>query len=431
MNEMEISEIYKLFKQYANVTTDTRNCPENSIFFALKGANFNGNEYAQVALEKGCKYAIVDEAKYAINEQTILVENCLETLQKLANYHRRQIKTPIIGITGTNGKTTTKELVASVLAKEFNVSFTQGNLNNHIGVPLTLLKLTPETEIAVVEMGASHVGEIKTLAEIAEPNFGLITNVGRAHLEGFGSFENIIKTKTELYEFIRNKKNAKLFVDIDNPILKEKAEGIDSVTYGTSPDAFLRGKVVSNNPFIEIEWTFLDNTFRVQTNLIGEYNFSNVMAAVAVGKFLGVKSNDICGALENYAPTNNRSQLKNTEHNTLIVDAYNANPTSMWAALNNFSSMKAAKKAVILGDMLELGSESDEEHLKIIDFIEKSLYEKAFLVGHEFKRLNRNAMAFETVEELVEALKNDHLVGYSILIKGSHGIHLEKSLDFL
>lgn len=428
---MEIPEIYKLFVKHPIVTTDSRSCPQGSIFFALKGANFNGNKYAQSALEQGCSYAVVDESEFATSDRTILVEDCLLALQQLANHHRHKLKTPIIGITGTNGKTTTKELVAAVLAKEFNVAFTQGNFNNHIGVPLTLLKLTPETEIAVVEMGANHVGEIKILAEIAEPNFGLITNVGRAHLEGFGSFENIIKTKTELYDFIRNKKNGKLFVDIDNPILREKSEGITSVTYGTDPNAFLRGRVVANNPFIELEWTFLDKSYQVQTNLIGEYNFSNVMAAIAVGKFLGVKASDICDALAAYKPTNNRSQLKKTASNTLIVDAYNANPTSMWAALRNFDQMRIPKKGVILGDMLELGEESDEEHEKIIDFVEKSLYQRVYLVGSQFKKLSRNAPAFDTVDELLEALKNEPLSGYTLLVKGSHGIHLEKCIDAL
>jgi UDP-N-acetylmuramoyl-tripeptide--D-alanyl-D-alanine ligase len=428
---MEIPKIYELFLKHAIVTTDSRNCPQGSLFFALKGNNFNGNQYAQSALEKGCSYAIVDEPEFATNERIILVDDCLVALQQLANYHRCKLKTPIIGITGTNGKTTTKELVAAVLAKEFNVAFTQGNLNNHIGVPLTLLKLTPETEIAVVEMGANHVGEIKILAEIAEPNFGLITNLGRAHLEGFGSFDNIVKTKTELYDFIRNKKNGKLFVDIDNPILNEKSEGITSVTYGTDPNAFLRGRIVSNNPFMQLEWTFLDNSYQVQTNLIGEYNFSNVMAAIAVGKFLGVKAGDICDALAEYKPTNNRSQLKKTDSNTLIIDAYNANPTSMLAALTNFNQIRGSKKAVILGDMLELGEESDDEHEKIIDFIEKSLYEKVYLVGTQFKKLSRNAPAFLTVEDLIEVLKKDSLSGYTLLVKGSHGIHLEKCIDVL
>ncbi len=428
---MEISEIYKIFRQHPVVTTDSRNCPPESIFFALKGANFNGNQYAEAALEKGCSYAVIDEPQYQKDERFILVNDCLVALQKLANYHRCQLKTPVIGITGTNGKTTTKELIAAVLSKEFNVVYTQGNLNNHIGVPLTLLKLTPETEIAVVEMGANHVGEIKILAEIAEPNFGLITNIGRAHLEGFGSFENIIKTKTELYDFIRNKKNGKVFVDFDNPILKEKSEGLSCVTYGASEDAFLRGKIVSNNPFLAIEWTFLNQHFTVQTHLIGEYNFSNIMAAVAVGKFLGINADAICEALTEYTPTNNRSQLKKTESNTLIVDAYNANPTSMSAALSNFNNIKSERKAVILGDMLELGNESDDEHLKVIDFVEKGFYDKSFLVGKQFKKLNKNAQAFETVEELIQKLKEEPLQGYTILVKGSHGIHLERSLEFL
>lgn len=428
---MDIKQLYEIFKQHPLVTTDSRNCPSNSLFIALKGENFNGNKFANAALEKGCSYAVVDEAAYATNERTILVDNGLKTLQLLANYHRNQVKTPIIGITGTNGKTTTKELIAAVLSKEFKVAYTKGNLNNHIGVPLTLLQLTKEHEIAVIEMGANHVGEIKELSEIVEPNFGLITSIGRAHLEGFGSFENIIKTKTELYDFIRNKKNGKLFVDIDNPILMEKSEGATVITYGRDSSAFIAGRILSNDPFIEIEWKFLDNTYKVQTKLIGQYNFPNVMAAVAVGKFLGVKADEICNALEEYEPTNNRSQLRQTSRNLLIVDAYNANPTSMAAALENFATIKADKKGVILGDMLELGKESDTEHQKIIEQLEKSLYDKVFFVGNEFKKLNRNAYAFEKVEELVEELKNNPLNGYTLLVKGSHGTHLEKCLEYL
>lgn len=428
---MEISQVYELFKKHPVVTTDSRNCPEGSLFFALKGDKFNGNSYALSALEKGSSYAVVDEAEYAVNDRIILVDDVLDTLQKLANYHRKKLKTPIIGITGTNGKTTTKELVAAVLSEEFNVTFTQGNLNNHIGVPLTLLKLVPENEVAVVEMGANHVGEIKILAEIAEPNFGLITNIGRAHLEGFGSFENIIKTKSELYDFIRNKKNAKAFVDVDNPILMQQSEGMTIVTYGSNPDAFIHGKIISNNPFLEFEWVFLDKSHRVQTQLIGEYNFSNVMAAIAVGKYLGVTVEAINRALQNYIPTNNRSQLKKTERNTLIVDAYNANPTSMAAALKNFEHIKVSRKGVILGDMLELGNESVEEHLKIIDEVEKALYDKVFFVGKEFKKLNRNGQAFDTVEELAEYLKKDPISGYTMLVKGSHGMHLEKAVECL
>lgn len=430
---MEISELYEVFKQYPQVTTDTRNCPKDAIFFALKGDKFNGNIYADKALELGCSYAVVDEAKYATSDKHILVENGLTTLQQLANFHRRTLTLPIIGITGTNGKTTTKELVTAVLSQEFNVLSTQGNLNNHIGVPLTLLSMRKEHEIAVIEMGASHMGEIKILAEIAEPNFGLITNLGQAHLEGFGSFENIIKTKKELFDYIKNRKDGKLFVDYDNARLKEivEKEGITSIYYGRESELFVAGRIVDNNPYLKFDWRFSQKFHTVQTNLIGEYNLSNALAAITIGKYFGVKSSLVSKAIEQYIPNNNRSQLKKTDKNTLIIDAYNANPTSMEAALHNFSQLKAEHKVLILGDMRELGNNSVLEHQKILDYITDHQFDSIFLVGDNFSSMQNPYHNYRNVDDLKDYLQKNPIKDSYILVKGSRGIQLEKCIDEL
>lgn len=429
---MDISELYKIYQQHPEVTTDTRNSPKNSIFFALKGANFNGNEYAEKAIDSGCSYAVVDEARYATRPNIILVENSLDTLQKLATYHRRQLKkTPIIAITGTNGKTTTKELITSVLAQEYNVIATQGNLNNHIGVPLTLLRIKKEHEIAVVEMGANHVGEIKFLAEMAEPNYGLITNLGRAHIEGFGSFENVIKAKGELYEYIRSTNYGKIFIDYDNFLLREMAEGITSVYYGLEDDLFVSGKVVAIRPYLEFEWKYVNTRKKVNTKLIGEYNLPNVLAAITVGKYLGVKSNLICQAIENYEPTNNRSQLKETDKNMLIIDAYNANPTSMNAALENFDHMDVSHKVLILGDMKELGSETNAEHQKIADYVKSHHFDRVLFVGENFSKVETDYPHFKDLDSLGEYLKENPIEDSYILLKGSRGVQLEKCIELL
>lgn len=428
---MEISDLYNIYKQYPEVSTDTRNSPKNSIFFALKGANFNGNEYAEKAIDSGCSYAVVDEAKYATRPNIILVENTLETLQKLANYHRKHIKTPIIAITGTNGKTTTKELITSVLAQEYNVISTQGNLNNHIGVPLTLLRIKKEHEIAVVEMGASHVGEIKFLAEMVEPNYGIITNLGHAHIEGFGSFENVVKAKGELYEYIRSTRDGKIFIDYDNTLLREMAEGITSLYYGLEDDLFVSGKVVSIRPYLEFEWKFLNKRKKVNTKLIGEYNLPNLLAAITVGKYLGVKSDLICTAIANYEPTNNRSQLKETGKNMLIIDAYNANPTSMLAALENFDHMDVSHKVLILGDMKELGPETDIEHQKIADYINQHSFDQVLLVGESFSKVETKYPQFQNLDGLTTYLKKNPITDSYILLKGSRGLQLERCIDLL
>lgn len=425
---MEIEELYNRFTECNGLTTDSRHCPEGSMFLALKGETFNGNTFAAQSLAQGCRYAVVDEPQYASpeNPRIILVDNCLETLQKLANYHRRWLGTRMIGVTGTNGKTTTKELIATVLGEKFKVLYTQGNFNNHIGVPLTLLRLKPEHEMAVIEMGANHPGEIKTLVHIAEPDYGIITNVGKAHLQGFGSFEGVIRTKGELYDFLREKGNATIFIQNENPFLNKIAAGLTCVRYGQTPRLDVTGKVVSCSPFLHFTWTAEGVSHEVQTHLIGAYNLDNALAAVAIGRYFGVEDTKICHALSSYVPQNNRSQLVHTASNTLIVDAYNANPTSMMAALENFRQMEAAHKVAILGDMKELGEGSHEEHQKVVDFLKECGFERVMLVGPEFGGTVSSFEHYKDVKE-VEALLAAHpLQGYCILVKGSNSMKLSE-----
>lgn len=431
---MEIADLYALFQKYPSVTTDSRMCSMDSIFFALKGDRFNGNLFADKALKAGCAYAVVDERmeQDPVDDRIIVVEDVLTTLQKLANYHRRKLRIPIIGITGTNGKTTTKELLAITLSREFKVAYTQGNYNNHIGVPLTLLSMNKSHEIGVIEMGANHPGDIRELCEIAEPNYGLITNVGKAHLEGFGSFENVIKTKGELYDFIRAQEG-KVFVNKDNSILYELSEGMDRILYGKNdPSLFASGAIADASPFLEFDWSFFDSSYRVKTRLVGEFNFDNAIAAVAVSKFFGINAERICAALEEYEPRNHRSQFKRTERNDLIINAYNANPTSMKASLDFFISIPSSlPKMVILGEMKELGEQSNEEHRKILYFLSQQSFDQVYLVGDIFKKLNTSYLFFERVEELIESLQTEPVSGHYILLKGSHSVHLEKAVDYL
>lgn len=425
---MEIVELYNRFTECNGLTTDSRHCPEGSMFLALKGETFNGNAFAAQSLAQGCRYAVVDEPQYASpeNPRIILVDNCLETLQKLANYHRRRLGTRMIGVTGTNGKTTTKELIATVLGEKFKVLYTQGNFNNHIGVPLTLLRLKPEHEMAVIEMGANHPGEIKTLVHIAEPDYGIITNVGKAHLQGFGSFEGVIRTKGELYDFLREKGNATIFIQNENPYLNKIAAGLTCVRYGQTPGLDVTGKVVACSPFLHFSWTAEGISHDVQTHLIGAYNLDNALAAVAIGRYFGVEDTKICHALSSYVPQNNRSQLVHTASNTLIVDAYNANPTSMMAALENFRQMEAAHKVAILGDMKELGEGSHEEHQKVVDFLKECGFERVMLVGPEFGGIVSSFEHYKDVKE-VEALLAAHpLQGCCILVKGSNSMKLSE-----
>ncbi len=427
---MSIIDLYDLFIHNPQITTDSRNCPKGSIFFALKGDKFDGNQYAGKALASGCVYAVIDNPDYYIGERTILVDNVLKTLQQLAHHHRKVLGLPIIGITGTNGKTTTKELLAAVLSTKFNLLYTEGNFNNHIGVPLTLLRLTHDHEMAVIEMAASHPGDIKELVDIVHPNYGIITNVGRAHLEGFGSFEGVIRTKGELYDYIRRSKG-KIFIKKENEYLQSIAKGIEQITYGNGDDAFASGQVVSCDPFLVFNWKQQGKLHTVETHMIGSYNLDNVLAAVAVGRFFKIPAERISRAIAAYEPTNNRSQFKKTDNNELIIDAYNANPSSMKVALDNFITMPVQPKAIILGDMRELGPTSDELHAEVVEQIKKGQFDKVFLCGEHFSKVGKEFSPFATTEAMVEELRKQPLKGYHILIKGSHSMGLEKLADIL
>ena len=427
---MSIIDLYDLFIHNPQITTDSRNCPKGSIFFALKGDKFDGNQYAGKALASGCVYAVIDNPDYYIGERTILVDNVLKTLQQLAHHHRKVLGLPIIGITGTNGKTTTKELLAAVLSTKFNLLYTEGNFNNHIGVPLTLLRLTHDHEMAVIEMGASHPGDIKELVDIVHPNYGIITNVGRAHLEGFGSFEGVIRTKGELYDYIRRSKG-KIFIKKENEYLQSIAKGIEQITYGNGDDAFASGQVVSCDPFLVFNWKQQGKLHTVETHIIGSYNLDNVLAAVAVGRFFKIPAERISRAIAAYEPTNNRSQFKKTDNNELIIDAYNANPSIMKVALDNFITMPVQPKAIILGDMRELGPTSDELHAEVVAQIKKGQFDKVFLCGEHFSKVGKEFSPFATTEAMVEELRKQPLKGYHILIKGSHSMGLEKLADIL
>ena len=438
---MDIETLYSCFLQHPIITTDSRDVPADSMFFALKGDSFDGNQYAQAALDKGAAYAVVDNSSVQ-GEHIILVPDVLKALQQLAHYHRCQLGTTIVGITGTNGKTTTKELIAAVLQKKYNVLYTQGNFNNHIGVPKTLLQLTKEHDIAVVEMGANHPGEIKTLVEIVCPDYGLITNVGRAHLEGFGSFEGVIRTKGELYDFLRADAGT-AFINNDNQYLKDISHDLRLVKYGHTPadDLLVLGEFIDCNPTLHFRWKQQGSPFspmEVQTRLIGSYNLDNALAAACVGTIFAVPAEDISAALSEYTPSNNRSQLTKTADNQLIVDAYNANPTSMAAALDSFAHVKAERKMVILGDMKELGEVSQAEHNSILNRLAELQLQQVWLVGSEFqKALQANpvvsARTFADVEEVkaLLATPDGKPRDYTILIKGSNSTKLIQLLDLL
>ena len=439
---MDIKELYKLYLQHPCITTDSRDCPKGSIFLALKGESFNGNQFAVQALEKGCAYAIVDEAPTnsqlsTLNSKLILVDDCLQTYKDLAREHRRQFNIPVIGITGTNGKTTTKELIRAVLSECYNVMATEGNFNNDVGVPRTLFRLNDDYDIAVVEMGASHPGDIKTLVETVEPTSGLITNVGRAHLLGFGSFEGVCKTKGELYDFLISH-DCPLFVNRDNEhlmkMVKERGEGgalLDIYYYGQSDskDILIRGEVISCAPFLKFRWReqdadadYTSEWMEVQTHLIGAYNLDNMLAAITIGYVNNIPFEQINHALENYVPSNNRSQMTVTEHNHLVVDAYNANPTSMKAAIDNFKLMDVPHKMAIIGKMGELGDVVEEEHQKVVEMLTDAHFEEVWLVGEEFQDIPCNFRKFKDVEEVKEAINANRqtLTGKYILIKGSN-----------
>ena len=429
-----IEQLYEVFLQHPDVTTDSRNCPEGSMFFALKGDNFDGNLYAASALEKGCAVAVVDREDVVTkgDARFILVDDVLATLQALAAHHRQQSRIPVVQITGTNGKTTTKELLSAVLSAKYSTLFTQGNLNNHIGVPRTLLRLRPEHEIAVVETGANHPGEIAFLCQMVQADCGLITNVGRAHLEGFGSFEGVKRTKGELYDDL-HRRGCFAFLNTEDADLSAMATelGIETVPY-------VQGEVAECNPMLCVRWycPAEEQWHTVQTNLIGSYNLANVLSAITAGLHFGVEPALIDKALEEYVPTNNRSEFRKTEHNSLIIDAYNANPTSMAAALENFRQMQAENKMAILGEMRELGADSATEHQKVVDRLATMDLHEIWLVGQEFQRTDTSMLSaphhiYNDVEQVKAQLIAVPLSNRTILIKGSNGTKLFQLPDLL
>jgi len=427
---MNIERIHNFFLQCDSVSIDTRNIKSNSLFVALKGENFDANEFSNIALEKGAKYVIIDNKNFYIDKRTILVVNTLLTLQELAKYHRKYLGLPIIALTGSNGKTTTKELIISVLLKKYKTKATVGNMNNHIGVPLTLLTFSKETEIGIVEMGANHQKEIEFLCQITQPDYGYITNFGKAHLEGFGGFEGVIKGKSEMFNFLQNN-NKTVFVNIDDEIQKKKTSNIKKFTFSTKDkeaDVFI--EEIKCKPLVSIK--VLETNIKSQ--LIGEYNSTNIISAISMGLFFEIPINDIKEAIESYVPKLNRSQIITKGTNKIILDAYNANPTSMMAALENFLSLESSKKTIILGDMFELGDESQKEHLQIIKYLDENYLNKCYFVGKEFfkiKILNKNFYFYETFEKFEEHLKNFEFNKESILIKGSRAMALERILKYI
>ena len=440
---MNTSALYDIFLKYPHICTDSIKASEDSIFFALKGENNDGNQYAGQALQK-CPYAVVDNKDYAVNDRCILVEDVLDTLQKLAAYHRKRLGVPILAITGTNGKTTTKELVARVLSKKYKVFYTQGNLNNHIGVPLSLLSIDKTHEFAVIEMGASHKSEIAALCKIAAPDFGIITNVGRAHLEGFGSFEGVKAAKAELYKYLHDN-DGMAFVNYDNEILEDMNPPHNIIYYGTKTFTHCQGTLLNSPIFMSFKWAPSDEViadelqtneecYTINTHLIGSYNFENALAAVSVGYNFGISPCDIKAAIEEYVPQNSRSQMLKTEKgNTLLLDCYNANPSSMEAAIDNFAKIDMPNKVLIIGDMLELGSASQREHSVTIGQIRKLGFKNVYLVGQAFCSCNdaNEFHSFNNSEECCKYLETANITNATILIKGSHGMHMEKVVQYL
>ncbi|MDR1169562.1 MAG: UDP-N-acetylmuramoyl-tripeptide--D-alanyl-D-alanine ligase [Prevotellaceae bacterium] len=427
---MNIKELYAIFRDYPAVCLDSRNIIPDSVFFALKGENFDGNRFVRQSLDSGCAFAVSDNIENEGIHGCVIVENVLKTLQDLAEYHRMEFDIPVFAITGTNGKTTTKELVNAVLSKRYDTVCTAGNLNNHIGVPLTLLNINDDTEIAIVEMGANHPGEIATLCEIAHPEIGLITNIGKAHLEGFGSEEGIRKTKGELYDYME-KNNGAIFYNSDDKTIKsmaERTQGTTLVKYGKTIMGAKTSMINSLLCFSTVEPDLL-----IKTCLAGEYNLNNALAAIIAGKYFDVSDTDITAALTEYKPTANRSQLIETASNMVIMDAYNANPSSMEAAISNFAQLEAENKLLILGDMLELGDDSLAEHRRITEIIKNhGLWKKGkvILIGHTFSKLKEDgAIYFATKNEAEEYIKNQNINSHMILIKGSRGIGLETLLE--
>ena len=423
-------QLYSIFLETPLICTDSRKPLADSIFFALSGPSFNGNAFAQLAIEGGCKYAVVDDVEYVIDNRFLFVEDTLVALQELARHHRRQLNIKVIGITGSNGKTTTKELVRNVLAMKFSTLATIGNLNNHIGVPLTLLGLRKDHEIAIIEMGASKQGDIRELMEIAEPDFGLITNIGLAHLEGMGGPEGVVKTKTEMYDYLRIHKGL-VFVNTHHAVFIEKAQDIRQFRFGAGVNDDVCGKYEGSDPYVSFRWKKsgeeFDNRTLIQTHLMGRYNYENILAAVAIGNYFGVTEAAIEDAVSSYSPDNNRSQLLQTSRNLLIMDAYNANPTSLEAAILNFAAMKAAKKVIVIGKMMELGETTAWEHARIGNLAVNSGFDQVFLIGEAYRSagIQGAEKIFNTTEEAVLWFQEHPVEGASILIKGSRANKME------
>ena len=429
MTHSSLEQIYSLFQAHSVVCTDSRNPIKGSIFFALSGPSFNGNAFAFQALDGGCAYAIIDDENYQHDNRFILVENTLQTLQDLARLHRQKMNIPVIGITGSNGKTTTKELVRNVLSKKFKTLATIGNLNNHIGVPLTLLRITQETEIAIIEMGASKQGDIQELVDIAEPTFGIITNIGLAHLEGMGGREGVIKTKTELYQYLREH-SGMVFLNSMHPIFIEKAQGIRKFTFGNSETDDIWADFEGSNPFVKFSWKKKTENLphnAVNTQLMGRYNFENIIAALSIGVYFSVPDDAIEEAIRSYNPDNNRSQIIETGKNTLIMDAYNANPTSLEAAILNFDEMEAPNKILIIGKMMELGETAEMEHERIGKLATSKSFHQVYLIGETYKKvgITEAEKLFDTTEDAYAWFKEHPVSKATILIKGSRANKLE------
>jgi len=422
---MNIEEIYKIYQQYPSIQTDTRKLKKDDLFFALKGPNFNGNDFAQQALEQGAAYVITDEPLSFSDNRIIKVDDALETLQQLAKFHRDQFHIPFIAITGSNGKTTTKELVHEVLSSTFKTYTTQGNLNNHIGVPLTILRIKPDAAFAVIEMGANHLKEIEGYCKYAQPTHGLITNIGKAHLEGFGGAENVKKGKGELFDFL-NLNNGIAFVNEDDPAVLELGNRLkNTIHYGTTGKANT-GRLLKKDPFIEVK---INSGESIQTRLVGAYNLPNVLAAVSIGQYFKIDNGKIKNAIENYTPSNSRSQLIKSGSNTIILDAYNANPGSMTAAIENFAAMKADKKVLLLGDMKELGEDSLKEHAAIVSLIKKYKWEDVVLVGKNFSEVDNSYIHFENSKQAGDWWKQESSKNVLLLVKGSRSMQMEKALE--
>ncbi len=432
---MTIESLYKIYLEHPQISTDTRKISKGCIFFALKGENFDANTFAAQALESGAAYAVIDNEEYEQGNNYILVKDVLTTLQDLARYHRKQLTIPFIGITGTNGKTTTKELMRSVLSQRFSTYATIGNLNNHIGVPLTVLSITPDIEIAIIEMGANHQQEIAFLCGIAQPTHGLITNVGKAHLEGFGGFEGVKKGKGELYDFLKIF-NGTVFINQENGHLTQMSKFRNlqkTVGYGNAEGSQLKGRIIENNPLLMINWIYRAEDYIVKTGLTGIYNLENILAAICVGLHFGLNSAEINTGIELYLPGNNRSQVSKTERNTLICDYYNANPSSMAVALENFDNIQADNKVLILGDMFELGEESAEEHIAVLKKAAGTQADNRIFIGKQFfaQKSNFDADFFESTDDAAKALRKRDLTGATVLIKGSRGMRLEQLAGLL